>query len=583
MPKSQTAVGIDIGSHALKAVVLRKTGTHVSLVRAGAVELGELAFLDDSERKDSRVAELLRVLLRRSRIPRRTGAVGLAGRDYFVKYLHVPPTTRDKLRKLIEYDAAEDPAAAAKEQTSDFWLLDLPSKPDEFTVLVVLARNETLLRRLAFLKSAGVRAEGLTLNALALFNAYVQAMDEAIFNDKTTLLVDIGARNLDVVVQRNAKLIFVRNLTLGGGRFTEGVQEEFRLPIREAEELKISRGAILPTHFDVAAEIDTSTPEARLSAALLEPGEAIYDTLQASIKYCQAQTRMANLKIDEVVLSGRGARLRGLREFLAQRFRVPVEVLDPLRTIETSALPPAERDEVAENASSYAVAIGLALRELEERHLRPISLLLESLRRQREFYNRDVFLYLAAAVLLAAFATMFYSSSLATSKAEEEFGIKSKLAADAEGIKKQLDAQLGENGRLADQNTELRRLFDTPRRCAEVLAVLKETTPQELSIDSISTITDRPTPLVAKTRPAAPQEATTTLVIEGRVVEKPDAKDADIAAALRSVDSFLHDLEKQKHLYRQAKITKYPDPNKEVPGQRTFRMIVTFAAPFEGG
>ena len=119
MPRSQIAVGIDVGAHSLKAVVLRKAGSHVAVLRTATVELGELAFIDNSERKDQRVAELLRGLLRKARIRRRTALVGLSGRDYFVKYLHLPPTTPPKLPKQNNNHDAEAPPTNNHHQTPD--------------------------------------------------------------------------------------------------------------------------------------------------------------------------------------------------------------------------------------------------------------------------------------------------------------------------------------------------------------------------------------------------------------------------------------------------------------------------------
>ncbi|HUT35375.1 MAG TPA: type IV pilus assembly protein PilM [Planctomycetota bacterium] len=579
MPSTQTGIGIDIGAHALKGVVLRKRGTHVALTRAATLELGDLAFLEDSDRKDRRIAELLRLLVRRGRIRGGPAAAGLAGHDYFVKYLHVPPTTPDKLRKLIEYETSEDPTASSKEQTHDFLLLDLPSRAEEFTVLVVMARDETLRRHLALLRRGGVKADGLTLDAIALFNAYVNARDEEIYNEKTTLLVDIGAQHMDVAVQRNAKLLFVRNLTLGGNRFTEAVQDEFHLPLREAEELKITQGALLPTHFDVAAELDTSTPEARLSAALLEPAENVYNTLQATIKYCQTQTRMPNLKIDEVVLSGRCAHLRGLRDFLAHRFRVPVEIFDPLARMDTSALAPDARAEAMANAPSYSVAIGLALRELDERRVRPITLLPETVRHRRAFFQHTFFLYAAAAVFALAFAAMVYCSTLATAQAQQEVGIKRRLISEAETMEKQLKRHQEHNARLAGHTGGLKRVLDTGRRCCEAIAVLRETTPPQLIIDSISATTERPALVAAK---GVQPEPTTHLVVEGRVCESHGENPISIMAAQHIVDNFLASLLERKHLYSRAKVTKYPDA-REPEGRRTFKMDVFFSTPFAGG
>ncbi len=583
MPKSQTAVGIDIGAHALKAVVVRKRGSRHELLRAATVELGELAFIDDSERKDRRVAELLRLLLRHGRIRGRIVGSGLAGRDYFVKYLHVPPTTPDKLRKVIEIEVSEDPTTARADQSTDFWLLDLPGPSEDFTALIAMARNETLHRRLDLLRQAGLKPEGLTLNAVGLFYSYVNSLGEDIYDEKTTLLVDIGGRHMDVVLQRNAKLLFVRNLSLGGDRFTEAIQEEYHLPMRQAEELKVAQGALLPSQFDLAAELDTSTPEGRLSACLLEPAETICNTLQASIKYCQSQTRLRNLTVDRVVLSGRGSRLRGLAEFLQARLRVPVEFLDPYRGLDTSTLPAAVRDEVVENGDNYSVAIGLALRELDERPIRPITLLPEDIRRRREFFARDFFVYASAAVYALAFAGMVYSSVIATRAATSDLAIKEGRIKSAETQHKQLDERLAQNAVLARQNRALKETLDTSRRTAEVLAVLKETTPPQLRIDAIAINTRQPRVYVRRGRPSGePKDPVTTLVIEGRVAATYKGSEITVGAGKSMVDNFLALLLSHRYLYKEAKVTKYPDAT-EAPGKRTFKMELVLAAPYRGG
>ena len=383
---------------------------------------------------------------------------------------------------------------------------------------------------------------------------------------------------MDVVVQRNAKLLFVRNLTLGGGRFTEAVQDEFHLPLREAEELKIAQGVLLADHFDVAAEIDTSTPAARLSAALLEPAENVYNTLQATIKYCQTQTRMPNLKIDDVVLTGRCAYLRGLRDFLAHRFRVPVEVFDPLSHLDTSPLAPDARADVAANAASYSVAIGLALRELDERRIRPIALLPEAVRRRHEFLQHAFFLYAAAGVFALAFAAMVYCSSLAAAQAQQEGKLCEKLVAEAENLEKQLKAHQTQNAGLAGHTTGLKRVLDTGRRCCEAIAVLREITPPQLILESIQAASDKSVALAGK----AGAEPTTHLVIEGRLAEKHNDQPIGIAAALHIVDNFLASLLEHKSLYNRAKVTKYPDA-REPEARRTFKLDVSFTAPFIGG
>ena len=582
MAKTHTAVGIDVGSDALKAVMLRKRGTsHVSLLRAGSIELGDLAFLDDSPRKDARVGELLRTLVRKARLGGRRAASGLAGRDYFAKFLPVPPAPPDKLRRLIQYEVAEDPTSALGQQTSDFWLLDLPTTGEEFTVFVALARNDALQRRLRILRRGGYSARGLTLNAIGLFNTYVHTLDEGIFNDQTTLLVDMGARHMEVVVQRNAKIFFIRNLTLGGLRFSEALQEEFHLPIRDAEALKLTQGAILPRHMDIAAEIDADTPDARISAALLDPADTIYDTLQSTINYCKAQTRLRDLRIDRIVLSGRAARLRGLREFIAQRFRLPVDMLDPFAGLDTTTLRARGRDEILQDSSSYAVATGLALRQFDEGRAQPISLLPGDVRRRREFLARDAFLYAGAAIFLLAFGAILYSSNIAAASKEEDALLTETSARKGDAAILDVRDDEKRNKVLAGQAEALKRLFDTGRRCADAIAILKKRTPPQLRIDSITTVTESPQ-AGPRRRRTTQLKLTTHLLVEGTVAEKDRGEPIDIATAQRVVNRFLDRVLEEKHLYSSAKVTKVPHP-REPASQRTFKMEVYFAAPFYGG
>ncbi|MFW6162030.1 MAG: type IV pilus assembly protein PilM [Planctomycetota bacterium] len=583
MPKTKTVTGVDIGAHTLRAVTLRKQGHRVSVVRAGAIELGDLALLDESDRKNKRVAELLRFLLRQTRIRARKVAAGLAGREYFIKYLRVPPASPDKLRKIIEYEAADDPTLPSQ-QTTDFLLLDLPTKSEEFSALVAMAHEEALRRRLDLLREARLTADdGVTLDAVGLFYAYVHALDEDIYNDKTTLLVDIGAEHMDVVVQRNAKMLFIRNLTLGGQRFSEAVQEEYELPIKEAEELKLTRGAIIPEHFDVAAELDVSSPEARLSAALIEPAEAVYNTLQATIKYCMTQTRMTDLRIDEVVLSGLGARLQGLREFLAQRFHVPVTLFDPLQGVDLSPLSPSARADVEADAPGYAVALGLALRQLDDRPKKPITLLPEDVARRREFLRRDAYVYAAVVVFVLAFGAMFYSSRKALARAEQVDRIEERLVEDGREKRSEFQFHESRNRSLALQAATLQRLFDTGRRTAEVVAILKHRVPPQLRIGSMEVATQRPTfrPTRGAEEPVS-QEPTTRLILVGTVAEKSDGEAVNLADAQDFVGRFLKSLEQEKEIFSNVEVDRYPSPD-EPPGARTFKMTVTFQAPFYGG
>ena len=57
-------------------------------------------------------------------------------------------------------------------------------------------------------------------------------------------------------------------------------------------------------------------------------------------------------------LSGGGAKLHGLKVYLAKNLSVQVEILNAFKNIDTSQF---DAEKLAQNSFSYGVAIGLAL------------------------------------------------------------------------------------------------------------------------------------------------------------------------------------------------------------------------------
>jgi type IV pilus assembly protein PilM len=67
-------------------------------------------------------------------------------------------------------------------------------------------------------------------------------------------------------------------------------------------------------------------------------------------------------RVDRVLLSGGGARILGLPQMLAERQRVPVDIVDPLRRIQF-APESFGADDPRGIGPQLTVAIGLALRK----------------------------------------------------------------------------------------------------------------------------------------------------------------------------------------------------------------------------
>ena len=77
------------------------------------------------------------------------------------------------------------------------------------------------------------------------------------------------------------------------------------------------------------------------------------------------------------------------------------------------------------------------------------------------------------------------------------------------------------------------------------------------------------------------RELTTRLILRGTVAERHKGRPVNLAQAMKCVGDLLKSLEEETELFRNVEVNKYPSPEDPVSA-RTFKMTVTFAAPYYG-
>jgi type IV pilus assembly protein PilM len=523
------SLGLDIGSDSIKAVLLRRRGSRTQVLHAGSVPLEALGHLEDSPRKLTKEAMIIRHLLRRLGIRGVPARIGVAGRKSIIRYTRVPPAPAWRLKMLIAYEIEGDTENAGRDLAYDFRLLDLPTSEVEFTVMMAMAKNELVEDQCAILREAGCGIDNVTLSPLALFNTGLHNRGGRQEDDKTTLLVDIGSENMNLVVQRNGRLLFARNISPAGRAFTQAVQDELRLSFEEAERLKCEQGRLLlggearstddtqvsatpdaPTEIGPAAEaeapdhiamgrmllpddgpaLNTSEPDptAALSEAMLPVAGRLASAIQSSLMYCRAQTRLTDLDIDEIMLTGGGSRLPGLRQAIGRRLGIPVVPADPLKGFDLTPLRREEREHLESHAETFATALGLAVSRLEPEAVN-FSLLPRRIKERRRFLNRTLYLWLTGAAMLAAVAVLGYSSWRHTERLREHVQQKeARLAANQEALA-QLERLLLVNQQVASEIGLMQDYYRGPRRDLKAFGALRRHIPPEVELTGMKTQT----------------------------------------------------------------------------------------------
>lgn len=355
MLAAENVLGVDLGSHTLKVLRLRiRPGGRLSILDYSEQELGDVLgkAKTDEERLEAYGAAL-KALVRERKLSGSSCAISLSGGAVLLRFLRLPRRYRLDLETGIPDDAKAHLPFEARDGRFATRVLDGddPSSP-LVDLMLAAAETRTVNAAVACARGAGLQPLLLLNDALALEAAHRFFRKGAA---EAALLVDIGASTTSTVLVDKGAARAVRVFNVAGNSFTRAVRRELGVEPAEAEALKRRFGLAAPAG-DAAA--------ARVAKALRGPARDLLVELHRTLDAQALHPR-------RILLTGGGARLKGLSDLLAADLGLPVELFRPLEDASTPA------SSGIEHASpSLAVVAGLAATgALRARGIKPIELI----------------------------------------------------------------------------------------------------------------------------------------------------------------------------------------------------------------
>ena len=374
------ATAVDIGSHSAKVLVVQAGKHGVKVLRFAGLPAG------DDERGGA---------LAEAGIPLAGAVCGLAGRDMTLRYSQVPPTPDWQLRNLMDLEIQDLAQQSGGALSADYNML--PAQDPEAgveTVLLALAKDEALERLQGKVKAAGGSVAAFVPNCTALYNAFLKC--GPVEADSVVCLANIGHETTDIALVKGTDLLFARNLSGGTRVLDDAIGASFNVSGRKAEALKKDLLDLDPQSRGRYA----SGQAEKVTMAASGAAGSITAAIQSSISFCKAQTKIADLRVDKVLVSGGGARLRGLRGMLRENLRCPVELFDPFANLDLSALPSDDAEQLQAMRHEAVVVLGLAVGRVDDT-LYSLEILPEAVRKRQRFQQRTVWNVLAAVLVVA--------------------------------------------------------------------------------------------------------------------------------------------------------------------------------------
>ncbi len=344
-------VGLDIGSSAVKAVVLRRGRGGWSLVAAAEAPLPEGSVQDGAAAEPTVVSETVSQLFDSLKLRRARVVAALAGHAVIVKRLSLPAMSQAELNEAIPWEAEQYIPFDLSEVQLDYQVVgnNADASKTSLDVLLVAAKKDRIDDRTAIITQTGRKPVVLDIEAFALANAYQMNYPERA--DALTALIHVGRGVTIVCLLEKGEPVFTRDISIGGQIHLESIQRE--LGPSGVDEMAAKR--ILHGQFPGDMSPD------QVAAVLREASAQLVLEVRKTVDFYRATAPVE--KLSRVVLSGGAYQAVGLVDLLASEFGAPVDVFDPFRRVTR----PSRAIGADVTSPAYAVAVGLAMRQEGDR------------------------------------------------------------------------------------------------------------------------------------------------------------------------------------------------------------------------
>ncbi len=336
-------VGLDIGSHAVKVCQLKKASSGYSVVTLGSTTLPDGAVEDGTLNEPHLVAQAISELFSNLKIKNKKVGFSISGYSVIVKKVNLAVMDEAQLEEHIMAEAEQYIPFDIEDVYLDFQDLKTGVLQDERTdVMLVAAKKDIVDDYLDMLRDLKLSPVIVDVDGFALENTYEFNYQS---NDNVAL-VDIGASKMNINILSQGISVVARDIILGSRQLTEQIQNVFDVDFDEAEKIKLGFIPVGDKQQEVEDVFSTTCTQ-----WVLEMKKAI-DLYHSN---------HPDHPLKQLILSGGGAKVAGLVDFLAQETGLNVELFDPFLRINTGNKK-IDLQYLKSVGPEMAIAAGIALR-----------------------------------------------------------------------------------------------------------------------------------------------------------------------------------------------------------------------------
>jgi len=380
--KRKSLIAMDIGSNVVKVLRLDLNEERPVVTHFAMADLPPEAIVDGEVMDRELVIQTIQDCAAEAEIPDEPVASAVAGRAVIVKKIVMDQMSEEEAREAIYWEAEQHVPFDIDDISLDFQVLQEDIGAGQMELMLVAAKKDMILTQAELIRDAGFRVEVIDVASFANQNSWeftgkkdlafevaeeaapeaepaaAGSLDDDIegFEQEETApeeedeefvaLLDVGGGVTNVHIVKGGVPYFTKDLPLGVAHFTEEFQKQMGLTYESAQ--SVARGEEADVDQELVLDIVRSV------------ASEIYKGLEPSLSYLKTAGEADG--IDRIVLSGGGAHLPGLADYLSEVYAIPADKADPLAGLDFD--PDLFAAGMAEHLSPMlTVSVGLALRE----------------------------------------------------------------------------------------------------------------------------------------------------------------------------------------------------------------------------
>lgn len=399
---NSTVLCIDIGSDTLKAA-------EFAYSHEGTMDLVNFEFIDfgctdvvalESQETSVEMLLSLKKLLAENKFTAKLVNVSLSAQSALIRFVKLPALTDDenKINQIIEFEAKQNSPFPMDKTVWDAQIVGVSEDSTEIDVMIIYVRSEEVESVVKLIRESGRKIGNIEVAPTAGYNACRANM---VGENACEMILNIGGHCSTLSFVDSGKL-FERTIPIAGNSITQQISKEFGISFKEAEDLKRRHGFVA---LGGAYEDPDSEVASIVSKIVRNQMTRLHGEISRSINLYRAHQK--GNKPEKLYLAGGSSVMEYMPRFFEEKLKLPVEYLNPFQIVSVSE---AIQESLAELAHLYSEVIGLGLRNVGVCPVE-VSLVPESLRRERIAKQKDPYFYASAFALLLCLGMTYWSFS----------------------------------------------------------------------------------------------------------------------------------------------------------------------------